>query len=701
MSSFEFLPGGGGTSKRVATVPTVGDLPAPSSVPIGSERVTEDTGTLYINDGTTWNSAGGGGSGVASVNGLTGVVTLEAGNGSIPASDNDCLVWSNSASEVDVLPEWGISADHGLNYNNTLTPDDEGGNTLNNSYVGFTPLQNSPDEYWNIHFGYYDIDPTSTGFSFGTNGNAVTHSGVQFNVQGTGNVGALAFLSNNFTIGNGTDPFDWKGLSYAYGFGSINAGITLKGPMQGYGFQWNMNASAVCDTSGVYATGFYDNCNIDCAWKASWQSFNSGPTIAEITNNNNIVSYNSNPQIDLLSGNAGYFGLALSPAVTSYSGTAQLTGISIAPQTSSVFSAYGINASLDNVTTYPGSAATVTIQDLTFTVNGVGTGGNAVSIEYTGGGTAGAEVVTNTGLAFSCQIEDGVSTATQVKAAFDAYGTYTVNASVTITGTASDPQTIQGPTSLAGGTDAGAKKVAYLDGDVEITGSLTFGGALSIGQLNAFGTYTLISGTGSPASVNGIIAQMSCGDSLTLTNVDVIGVNTAALVTVGDGTSITSAFLGIAALALPAVASIGVGSTVDRMSGGTFALSLDGGAGAGSVITTLDLCRALTIPNGITSVTNLRGYTFDLPFGDPGVTTHGVYISPAGAHNYMAGDLVIGTTDVPTNSSVALEFTTTTKAPRHVNLTTAERNALTALKGMFIYNTDTDTVEYYNGTSWV
>lgn len=48
-------------SGQVVTVPSVATLPPATQVPIGSERVTTDTGTLYISNGTVWNSTGGGG----------------------------------------------------------------------------------------------------------------------------------------------------------------------------------------------------------------------------------------------------------------------------------------------------------------------------------------------------------------------------------------------------------------------------------------------------------------------------------------------------------------------------------------------------------------------------------------------------------------------------------------------------------------
>ena len=59
---------------------------------------------------------------------------------------------------------------------------------------------------------------------------------------------------------------------------------------------------------------------------------------------------------------------------------------------------------------------TVVIGDITYSA--LSTGGAApVSVQYVGGGTAGAEVVTVTGNAITVKIQSGTSTATQVLAA--------------------------------------------------------------------------------------------------------------------------------------------------------------------------------------------------------------------------------------------------------------------------------------------
>lgn len=82
------------------------------------------------------------------------------------------------------------------------------------------------------------------------------------------------------------------------------------------------------------------------------------------------------------------------------------------------------------------TAASRTLQTaLTFTaVANLGASGNSITITFTGGATAGAEVVTVNGNAITIQIQDGVSTATQVKTAYDLVAAATALATVAIVG---------------------------------------------------------------------------------------------------------------------------------------------------------------------------------------------------------------------------------------------------------------------------
>lgn len=101
------------------------------------------------------------------------------------------------------------------------------------------------------------------------------------------------------------------------------------------------------------------------------------------------------------------------------------------------------------------AAATHVVQDLTFTAASTGTSGNAVSVTYTSGATAGSEVVSVNGNAISIQIANGTSTATQIKAAFDAAAAATALASCTISGTGATAQKTVNGASMTGASVSG------------------------------------------------------------------------------------------------------------------------------------------------------------------------------------------------------------------------------------------------------
>lgn len=88
------------------------------------------------------------------------------------------------------------------------------------------------------------------------------------------------------------------------------------------------------------------------------------------------------------------------------------------------------------------------IQDLTITSSVAPSGSATYTLAYTAGGTAGSEAVTLVGNALSVQIESGVSTATQVKAALDAYPALAAAATAVISGTGSNAQVTQAATSF-------------------------------------------------------------------------------------------------------------------------------------------------------------------------------------------------------------------------------------------------------------
>lgn len=95
-------------------------------------------------------------------------------------------------------------------------------------------------------------------------------------------------------------------------------------------------------------------------------------------------------------------------------------------------------------------APTITLQNLIYTSVSTGTAANGKTITYTTGATAGSEVVTVSSGNVSVQISNGVSTATQIKAALDAAAPFTALYSVATTGTASTAQSTVNSAAMTG-----------------------------------------------------------------------------------------------------------------------------------------------------------------------------------------------------------------------------------------------------------
>lgn len=109
------------------------------------------------------------------------------------------------------------------------------------------------------------------------------------------------------------------------------------------------------------------------------------------------------------------------------------------------------------------TAATLTKGGVTYTaVANLGASGNNITVAYTGGGTAGSEVVTVTGTAISVQIQSGTSTITQVRTAVNASAA--AAALVTATGTSATTVSSATASSLSGGVTGGAAGTALLIG---------------------------------------------------------------------------------------------------------------------------------------------------------------------------------------------------------------------------------------------
>jgi len=108
----------------------------------------------------------------------------------------------------------------------------------------------------------------------------------------------------------------------------------------------------------------------------------------------------------------------------------------------------------------PGVAATRDVQDINWTADNIGVNGNYISMVYIGGGTAGSEIVNVTGTGtggdpyiITVTIEDGVSSADQIRLAVGLHGVAGPLVDGIALGTGLEPQSIQAQIFLLGGLD--------------------------------------------------------------------------------------------------------------------------------------------------------------------------------------------------------------------------------------------------------
>lgn len=125
----------------------------------------------------------------------------------------------------------------------------------------------------------------------------------------------------------------------------------------------------------------------------------------------------------------------------------------------------------------------------------------------------------------------------------------------------------------------------------------------------------------------------------------------------------------------------------------------------GGTVTDLALIYAVGLlpSGGDINVTNMYGLRLGILLSGSGFSTNtwGIYCEDTGADNWFAKNVIIGgSTGQPSNSDVVFDIQSA-KAARLPRLTTAERNALTALGGMIIFNTTLSAFEGYDGATWV
>lgn len=149
--------------------------------------------------------------------------------------------------------------------------------------------------------------------------------------------------------------------------------------------------------------------------------------------------------------------------------------------------------------------------------------------------------------------------------------------------------------------------------------------------------------------------------------------------------------------------AIASGKTVNTLgfmiAGGSFPSQSTGGT-----ITNLSMFRALGIvpAGGTLAITNEVQFLADqsADLGTP-ANLWGFRADSTNAENWFAKDVVVGGTSmVATNASVGIEIAGTTKALLLSRLATADKNALTAVAGMTVYDTDLSEFDCYSAGAW-
>lgn len=611
------IPGSGSGSWK-GSVATSADLPTTGNLP-GDARTAQDTGIVYVWDGGAWIAQSG---------------------GAISGPFNQ-LVYFDGTGNLTNLP--GFSRDTfsgGLDQFQIETPNNGTGYTLNNLNVEFQPLQNSPNENWNIQSIQVNLDPTSTGFNMGSAGNNFSQIlNLGFFHHGTGNAGALTYLSLNGDLGNGTDPITINGLYFAAASANIHSGVTIDGQIQGYGFNPAMQVGSISGTN-QNLQAFWDGSQI-LVPENTHTSFASQPNIQSIKNNANYNAFTAGPNITTLTGNAtatgfGFYGQITNtntgginsfysnPSITTMGATSYYHGLDI----------YG------NITTSHGNVQGINIQP---NINGGDANFQALNINPGGGATLpqvnGIHVdlsgLNSTAQKIGLDLNDGKLNVTSN------YHTDILSASpgfVNLIGLSTEYWVKPGfPVTNTLVLANATQENAIFEDDM---GPDAFGGFLGYAAHPSFTQSTV-----------------AVGKTVSAFNQMPIGVS------------------------IPDVSGFGI------TDGGTYTVA--------TIVNNLGF-----IPGGGTvAIDTLYGYRTSSAFGTFATNAWNLY-DESSTENYL-NKLAIGVASKKvSNSDVSLDLSTA-KAFMLGQATTVQKLAFTALAGMVVYDTTLNQLSYYNGSTWI
>lgn len=511
--------------------------------------------------------------------------------------------------------------------------------------INVDPLQDSPNDSLRLHGFSVNLDSSASGFQFGTNGQAAELLGGGYNYGGNGaSFGVLRNINLFAGLGNGTDPGTFQQMVAVANSFNVSANITLDGQIQGYDFNVNVNAAAITtpNFNVLWLTDF-SQYPVDVY---GYQGLTCQPNIATIKNNHNFNGVSLNSNITLMEGNAGFFAYQVGGNITTlgtsgYQGYASNTNITTMPATSNFIA-------FNNFSQIATMVATANFQGV--------------------------------------QISPTVTTL---------HGN--------ISGYQSFPQVTGGDgnvTLFNGGM-----------GSVHTTGNtsvMDLNGQTADGNMSSFnvnGVRTNIGGTLNVLSGQGVQGQHVIFTSYTQSGAGTVtGTDVLCNILSPDvnfGTVTDSLALGPSGLGFNMVAFAG------QMRGhGTIAQ-------VSAVLPAAIFTEDFTLPEyrGVDAIIINAGYTgactnatafyHEVQGAGLFATNHWGCKIVSAVHNWFKGDVVVdGTTGLPTNASCGLEVQGTTKAAVLSRLTTTEKNALTAINGMLVYDTTLDKFQGFEAGAW-
>lgn len=578
----------------------------------------------------------------------TGIVPItKGGTGSdLSGATASSLVYKNSLTTYDAIPNWVVQNEGGLSAVVSINPTNPGGPTSTNIWNfqhNIIPAQDIPDQSYIFRSDRVDIGNDYTL-------DDVTIGAVNAFMGGSSNVDQMTIHSSSGNIGDGTNRAHANGATAYYS----NLGVSASSEVnQLKGFDLNLYTDQAALVGDV--TGANLNLNLNGPTANSVTLINTGLNTTASSNINNFIALNTNP----------VFNAPVAGAVS---------GINFNPT---------VNATVTNGVNPYYSNPTINVPMNGMTGYFIGGNGSGPVNNYIG-------MQVNPVFASPGQYVTGLNVNLPLNFTSDVKG-----ADFQITGSGPSAKGVN--VNLTGTYSADGAGLTVDTSGATVTGGRTTG-ISATGGGNFLNTNLQLINNGNFDAGNQIVTLGSIASGVAVST-DFIGTSSPLVLQVHDNA--TPGALGIGTSAVGYVSQIiaDAGTTLDTFSLATAGF-IDGG-GAGGTIDKATGFRSIgpIFTGGALALNNY--YHFKAEQAGFGTNVWGVYVADSNAENYLDKSLAIGTaTKKVANSDIALEI----EDGKVINLPKSSSGQIagyTALEGMFGYDDTQNFPTFYNGSSWV